>query len=67
MGGHSYAFPSNVRWEGGDRIIHFLVSLIVDMGKEIVVAVVASLILSAFAKKKNHSSSQDSGSSSDKD
>ncbi|WP_230163086.1 hypothetical protein [Peribacillus simplex] len=49
-------------------MIHFLLNLITDMGKEIFVAVATSLILSVFAKKrkKNHSSSQDgNGSSSD--
>ncbi|WP_347940478.1 hypothetical protein AAEY33_23040 [Peribacillus simplex] len=54
--------------EGGGRMIHFLLNLITDMGKEIFVAVATSLILSVFAKKrkKNHSSSQDgNGSSSD--
>ncbi len=54
--------------EGGDRMIHFLLNLITDMGKEIFVAVATSFILSVFAKKrkKNHSSSQDgNGSSSD--
>ncbi|SIS06031.1 hypothetical protein SAMN05878482_11153 [Peribacillus simplex] len=56
--------------KGGGRMMHFLLNLITDMGKEIFVAVATSLILSAFAKKrkKNHSSSQDrSGSSSDQD
>ncbi|MCK1992282.1 hypothetical protein [Peribacillus muralis] len=49
-------------------MFHFLLNVIVDMGKEIFVAVATSLILSMFAKKrkKNHSSSQDgNGSSSD--
>ncbi|MCJ2389069.1 hypothetical protein GW626_17665 [Peribacillus muralis] len=49
-------------------MIHFLLNLITDMGKEIIVAVATSLILSMFAKKrkKNHSSHQDgNGSSSD--
>ncbi|MDM5360553.1 hypothetical protein ABIE66_004592 [Peribacillus sp. B2I2] len=49
-------------------MIHFLLNLITDLGKEIIVAVATSLILSVFAKKmkKNHSSSQDgNGSSSD--
>lgn len=56
--------------KGGDRMMHFLLNLITDMGKEIFVAVATSLILSAFTRKrkKNHSSSQDrSGSSSDQD
>ncbi|WP_155645369.1 MULTISPECIES: hypothetical protein [Bacillaceae] len=49
-------------------MIHFLLNIMIDMGKEIVVAVATSLVLSMFAKKrkKNHSSSQDgNGSSSD--
>ncbi|MGG4152463.1 hypothetical protein [Peribacillus muralis] len=49
-------------------MIHFLLNVMIDMGKEIVVAVATSLVLSMFDKKrkKNHSSSQDgNGSSSD--
>jgi hypothetical protein len=66
--GHALLFHLMIDWKGGDRLIHFLLNLITDMGKEIFVAVATSLILSMFAKKrkKNHSSSQDgNGSSSD--
>ncbi|MGE7904815.1 hypothetical protein ACQKNS_10525 [Peribacillus sp. NPDC094092] len=49
-------------------MIHFLLNIIIDMGKEIFVAVATNILLSVFAKKrkKNHSSLQDgNGSSSD--
>jgi len=52
--------------KGGDRMIHFLLNIVTDIGKDTIVAVATSLIISAFSKKKNHPSSQDvNGSSSD--
>ncbi|WP_170971620.1 hypothetical protein [Peribacillus simplex] len=38
-------------------MIHFLLNIVTDIGKDIVVAVATSLIISAFSKKKkkNHS------------
>ncbi|MBT2670592.1 hypothetical protein J7E95_07160 [Streptomyces sp. ISL-14] len=54
--------------KGGDRMIHFLLNIVTDIGKDVIVAVATSLILSAFSKKKkkNHSALQDgNGSSSD--
>ncbi|MBT2667286.1 hypothetical protein J7J00_17540 [Bacillus sp. ISL-4] len=49
-------------------MIHFLLNIVTDIGKDVIVAVATSLILSAFSKKKkkNHSALQDgNGSSSD--
>ncbi|MDV7767764.1 hypothetical protein [Peribacillus sp. CSMR9] len=47
-------------------MIHFLLNIVTDIGKDVIVAVATSLIISAFSKKKNHSALQDgNGSSSD--